>query len=88
MQSVKKQEAPAGGATATVTTVQDVKAQERRKNIDFIIKNLIAGGIHTHKYIKSYQNCKTFFSVKNLRTMNHEVIRYNEVEVKCCLTIS
>lgn len=50
MQSVKKQEAPAGGATATVTTVQDVKAQERRKNIDFILKNLIAGGIHTHKY--------------------------------------
>lgn len=40
MQSVKKQEAPA----AAVTSVKDTKAQERRKNIDFVLKNLIAGG--------------------------------------------
>lgn len=47
MQSVKKQETQGstGPATAVVTSVQDLKSQERRKNIDFVIKNLIAGGM-------------------------------------------
>uniref|UniRef100_A0A336LU13 CSON004736 protein n=1 Tax=Culicoides sonorensis TaxID=179676 RepID=A0A336LU13_CULSO len=47
MQSVKKQESPvpAAGASATVTSVKDIKAQERKKNMDFVLKNLIAGGI-------------------------------------------
>lgn len=45
MQSVEKQEAPTGNTpAAALTSVQDIKAQELKKNIDFVIKNLIAGG--------------------------------------------
>lgn len=73
MQSVKKQEAPASGTAATVTSVQDVKAQERKKNIDFIVKNLIAGGTSQIRTSKTISKKLSFRLKEDLRqlTVNH-----------------